>query len=358
MEGNQQDVVAAISSSALTDEQVIQLQANLIELAHDAILIRDPENRILVWNRGAQALYGWSEQEALGKISHDLLHTQFPTPPEEVESALKLHGSWEGQLVHTNRDGSLCIVDSRQVLVTQAGGLTSAILEVNRDITRQERLLSERAEMQADEIALRETTGRMDAFMSIISHELKTPLTALNGNIQLARRQFVRLLRVYPMLAELAADDMSSVALILKFLERAEHQIALQSRLINDLVDVSRIENNQLSLHQELCDLVQITNRVVDEQRLLTPLRQIVWNCSLEKAEVCADADRIGQVVHNYLSNALKYSEDNQPVIVRLEQADNQFRVCVQDAGPGLSLDQQKHIWKRFYRVQEIEVKS
>lgn len=358
MESNQHDVVAAVSSSFLTEEQIVQLQADLIEMAHDAILIRDAESRILIWNQGAQALYGWSEQEVLGQISHELLQTRFPGSREEVDQALKLYGSWEGQLVHISRDGSSRIVDSRQILVTQMGTPVTAILEVNRDVTERERLLHERAEVRANKIILQETTGRLDAFMSIISHELKTPLTALNGNIQLARRQFMRLLRTYPTLAELVSDEMSSVALILKFLDRAEHQIALQSRLINDLVDVSRIENNQLSLRQESCDLAQIINQAVEEQRLLTPSRHIFWDGVLAPAKVYADADRIGQVVHNYLSNALKYSEDNQPVTVRLEREKEQFRVSVQDRGPGLSLEQQEHIWERFFRVQEVEVKS
>lgn len=358
MESNQQDVVAAISSSVLTAEQIAHLQANLIEMAHDAILVRNPESYILAWNRGAQALYGWSEQEALGQSSHSLLQTRFPVSREDVDNALKLYGSWEGRLVHAHRDGSLRIVDSRQVLVARSGEVPTAILEVNRDITEQERLLRERAEAQANEIASRETTGRMDTFMSIISHELKTPLTALNGNIQLTRRQFTRLLRTRPELAELTSDEMSPVALILKFLDRAEHQIALQSRLINDLVDVSRIENNQLPLQEECCDLVRIVTQVVEEQRLLTPLRQIFWEGALPSAEVLADADRIGQVVHNYLSNALKYSEDDQPVTVQLAREKEQFRVSVRDSGPGLSPEQQKHIWERFFRVQEIEVKS
>ncbi len=84
----------------------IRLQAELIELAHDAILIRDSVSRVIFWNTGAEELYGWSSQEALGHITHSLLKTHFPTSRAEVDAHLERDGRWEGELTHTCRDGA------------------------------------------------------------------------------------------------------------------------------------------------------------------------------------------------------------------------------------------------------------
>jgi PAS domain S-box-containing protein len=112
------------------------LQSTLINLAHDAILVRDPISRVLSWNRGAEALYGWSEQEALGRVSHLLLKTRFPTSRTALEALLESEGQWEGELLHTRRDGSVITIESRQVLIRDERGAATAILEINRDITQ------------------------------------------------------------------------------------------------------------------------------------------------------------------------------------------------------------------------------
>ena len=113
----------------------IRLQAKLIELSHDAILIRDSLSRVIFWNKGAEELYGWSSQEALGHITHSLLKTHFPSSRAEVDAYLQEHGSWEGELTHTCRNGGVVIVESRQMLVSTVQGQPTAILEINRNIT-------------------------------------------------------------------------------------------------------------------------------------------------------------------------------------------------------------------------------
>jgi PAS domain S-box-containing protein len=126
---------AGTDESATTLRQMLQLQASLIEMAHDAILIRDPASIIVSWNRGAEDLYGWTAQEAIGQVTHDLLKTQFPESFEAIELVLAAGEQWQGELVHTRRDGRQVIVESRQVLVSDGQGQPSAILEINRDIT-------------------------------------------------------------------------------------------------------------------------------------------------------------------------------------------------------------------------------
>jgi PAS domain S-box-containing protein len=118
----------------------LRLQAELIDLSHDAIFMRDSVNRVIFWNKGAEELYGWSSQEALGRISHSLLKTHFPSSLADVDAHLERDGRWEGELTQTRRDGSLVIVESRQVLVCDVLGHATMMLEINRDITERRRL--------------------------------------------------------------------------------------------------------------------------------------------------------------------------------------------------------------------------
>ncbi len=128
----------------------LRLQTDLINLAHDAILVRDPANRILVWNKGAEDLYGWTAQEALGRVTHTLFKTRFPIGPRRHPGPTQRDGAWEGELAHTRPDGRVVIVESRQVLVRDATGQPSAILEINRDITERRQLEETEATTQAN----------------------------------------------------------------------------------------------------------------------------------------------------------------------------------------------------------------
>ena len=128
----------------------LRLQTDLINLAHDAILVRDPANRILVWNKGAEELYGWTAQEALGRVMHTLFKTRFPISRATIEAQLQRDGAWEGELTHTRPDGRVVIVESRQVLVRDGAGQPSAVLEINRDITERRQIEEAEATAQAN----------------------------------------------------------------------------------------------------------------------------------------------------------------------------------------------------------------
>jgi PAS domain S-box-containing protein len=343
-----------VEQELVRQEHIVQTQADLIALAHDAIIVHEPDSRIVAWNHGAETLYGWSEQEAVGTHLHLLLSTHFPTSKEEVDRAQAELGHWEGTLTHSSRNGKPLIVHSRQVLVRNERGQPTAILEINRDVTEQERLLQEQAESKARELALQETARQMDAFLGIASHELKTPLTSLKGNIHLAKRQLLRLKQG----GAASEAAMATLTALEGFLDRAERQINMQNRLINDLIDVTRIQTNQLNLQLERLDLVKIVCEVVEDQRILVPTRVIRLDISTSRAEVVADADRAEQVLNNYLTNALKYSAADKPVSVFLTLSETMMRVEVVDEGPGLAKGQQQQIWDRFTRVEGIEVKS
>ncbi len=120
-------------------EQALAEQAELLNLTHDAVLVRDLNGVIRFWNRGAEELYGWSREEAIGKSTSALLQTRFPQPIDEIMTVLLRDGHWEGELGHARRDGSRIVVASRWALQRDAEGTAMAILQIGNDITKRKR---------------------------------------------------------------------------------------------------------------------------------------------------------------------------------------------------------------------------
>jgi len=130
-------------------EEALRGQAELLNLAHDAIIVRDPQSTITFWNRGAERLYGWSAAEAVGQMTHSLLQTQVPISSAEIDACLQQDGFWSGELVHTARDGRQVVAESHQALRRDAAGRPAAILEINADITERKRGEEARAQLAA-----------------------------------------------------------------------------------------------------------------------------------------------------------------------------------------------------------------
>ena len=133
-------------------EQALRQQSELVELAHDAIITMDSGRRIVRWNAGAQEMYGWAEQEVVGKSIHELLQTSGGTPTAEIDEILGRMGQWNGEINHIARDGSTLVVDSRQVRIRGESSLAKGILEINRDVTERDRA---EAALRASEERLR-----------------------------------------------------------------------------------------------------------------------------------------------------------------------------------------------------------
>jgi PAS domain S-box-containing protein len=133
--------LAAIGISTLlavqsqSREMVLREQSGLLDLTHDTVFVRNMNDVITYWNRGAEELYGWKRGEAVGKITHQLLQTIFPMPLEAITAELLRTGRWEGELVHTKKDGAQTIVASRWSVQRDARGHPVVILETNNDIT-------------------------------------------------------------------------------------------------------------------------------------------------------------------------------------------------------------------------------
>jgi PAS domain S-box-containing protein len=120
-------------------EETLREQAALLDLTHDTVFARDMNDVITYWNRGAKELYGWEQREIVGKISHEVTKTVFPEPLADINRTLLATGRWEGQLVHTKRNGTQVVVASRWALQRDERGHPVAILETNNDITEQRR---------------------------------------------------------------------------------------------------------------------------------------------------------------------------------------------------------------------------
>ncbi|HKW24396.1 MAG TPA: PAS domain S-box protein [Terriglobales bacterium] len=130
-------------------EDELRKQATLLNLAHDAIVVRDLQGHILFWNRGAAETYGWTAEEASGRLIHELLRTTSTRPLADVEAAVQQEGEWEGELQHIIRDGRTIVVASRCSLQRDHHGAPASILEINRDITERKRLEEELRARQA-----------------------------------------------------------------------------------------------------------------------------------------------------------------------------------------------------------------
>ena len=234
--------------------------------------------------------------------------------------------------------------------------LAEAVAKLGALVIERERLLHEREAARASALAREEANRQMDAFLSMVSHELKNPLASIMLGLQLARRRLARLsLDEAGTAGELAEKQKA----ICEALERTDRQALQMDRLVNDLLEVSRIQVGRLALHMEQTDLAAIVREVVEEQRSLAHTRAIRLHLpSSPLPRTQADPGRIRQVVTNYLTNALKYSAEDRPVEVGLEYTGSSVRVWVRDEGPGLPPEEHARIWERFHRVPGIEVQS
>lgn len=236
--------------------------------------------------------------------------------------------------------------------------MAGAVAKLAAQILERERLARDRETARAGALALAETTRRMDEFLSVAAHELKTPVTNSMLTITLAIDTLSRFI------AQAAPSDQAlsdALARIQELLEREGGHMDRLSRLVADLLDVSRIRAGKLQLRMAPCNLAHIVRDVVEEQRQIAPERLILLQiprATHQSPIVLADEDRIRQVVVNYLSNALKYSRDQQQVTARLRISDGWARVSVRDEGPGVPSAEQRRVWERFYRVPGTQILS
>jgi signal transduction histidine kinase len=178
--------------------------------------------------------------------------------------------------------------------------------------------------------------SKKDEFIGLASHELKTPMTSLNGYLQIIDRS-------------LPADDKNKL-----FIQKALSQINKLSGLISDLLDVSKIEAGKLPFTYAAFNLPQLIEEVVDLMQYSTKSHRIIICSDIDDLLVNADRQRIEQVVINLISNAIKYSPQADHINVSVSRQDNNAVVTVQDFGIGINKEQHDRIFSRFYRVDDV----
>jgi len=181
----------------------------------------------------------------------------------------------------------------------------------------------------------------------MVSHELGTPLTAIVGFLELALLCVERL----------AGASLMGTGELLSTLEamlrQAQRQAEIETRLVAELLDMSRAETQKFEVSLQPCNLTALVRQVVANQQQIAPTRRIELVLPPQPlVPVVVDADRIEQVLTNYLTNAFKFSSPDQVVLVQLSVEGLMARVAIRDQGPGLTEDQQQHIWDRFYQAK------
>jgi PAS domain S-box-containing protein len=166
-----------LEKRVLERTEALRRQADLLELAYNAIMVRDLSGKITFWNTRAEELYGFTRDEALGQVIYTLLQTRFPVPFEEHMAALTTQGRWEGELTHTTKDGRQLVILSRQALQRDESGRPVAILEINLDMTEQRRV-----EGQLRQAQKMEALGTMSGG---IAHDFNNILAAIIGFTEL-----------------------------------------------------------------------------------------------------------------------------------------------------------------------------
>jgi two-component system sensor kinase FixL len=321
-------------------EETLRERAALLDLTHDTVFARDMNDVITYWNRGAVELYGWKKEEAVGQVSHRLMQTVFPAPLEEVHSELLRAGRWEGELVHTKRDGTQVMVASRWSLQRDERGTPLAILETNNDITERKRAEEALQKTQA-ELAHVTRVTTMGELTSAIAHEVSQPLTALVTSSNACLRW-------------LASDppNLDEARECLQRIIRDSNRSSEVVMRIRSLVRKSSPARTRLDLNEAIRELVAITDAEARRQRVL-----VRTELAADLPPVRGDRVQLQQVILNLVMNGIEAMKEvtDRPreLLVRSKSHDSgQALVAVQDSGIGLDQQSLERVFEAFYTTK------
>ncbi|HET6977295.1 MAG TPA: ATP-binding protein [Pyrinomonadaceae bacterium] len=327
-------------------EEVLRKQSDWLRVTlssiGDAVITTDVEGRVTFMNQAAESLTGWTQAEAMGRSLTDIfqiLNEQSRQPIENPALRALAAGTvirLANLTVLIAKDGTECpIDDSAAPIRNEQGDVVGAVL-VFRDISERKRMELERERLLATAQAAQKEAERAnrlkDEFLATASHELRTPLTAVVG--------WSRLLRTGKLDAENSA----------RALEAIERNATLQTKLIDDLLDVSRIITGKLTLDRGAIEMAHVVSDAVNTLRPAADAKHITIETSFdaEAGPVLGDANRLQQVVWNLLSNAVKFTPKHGRIDVALQRVNSEVQVSVGDSGEGISSEFLPYVFDRF----------
>ena len=314
-------------------EKALRERANLLDLTHDTVFVRDINDVITFWNRGAEELYGWTRDEAVGQVSHHLMQTIFTAPLEEIMAELNSTGRWEGELIHTRRDGTQVVVMSRWARQSDERGKPITVLETNNDVTERKRAEEALHQAQAElaHVARVATLGEMTAS---IAHEINQPLTAVVNNAGACLRWLAATSNL--------EEARQSAALIIDDGHRAGEIISR----IRALAKKAPPQTDWLDINETILEVIALARSQVQRSQV-----SLQTQLSEDVPLVLGDRIQLQQVILNLIINAIEAMSGagGGPRELRVGSGNADSKgvlVAVQDSGPGLdpeSLDSSFH---------------
>ncbi|MFO0704095.1 MAG: ATP-binding protein [Patescibacteria group bacterium] len=277
--------------------------------------------RGVFWSKELYDLYGLSGEE---KIVHAdawnlLIHPDDRTKVEEdMKKQISLGNDLEIEFRIVKNNQKIRWIYSKSIIIRDTNGKPQKAIGINMDITERKRL-----EQQKDE------------FLSIASHELKTPITSIKAFVQILNKYF-------------KTENESSV----EYLNKMDKQVDRLTKLVHDLLDVTKIEAGKLEYNEEVFNFDELVCEVIDDMQLLTRKHKLNLE-SHASVYVVGDKYRISQVLTNLLSNAIKYSPEGGIIVVKTEVSDGGVIVGVKDHGIGIPKQEQNNLFKRFHRIKD-----
>jgi two-component system sensor kinase FixL len=321
-------------------EETLRETAQLLDLTHDTVFVRDMKNVITYWNRGAEEQYGWPREEAIGQVSHDIIQTTFPAPLEEIMAELKRNRRWEGELVHTRRDSTQVVVASRWALQSDEQGNSLAVLETNNDITERKRTEDALHKSQA-ELAHAARVMTMGELVASIAHEVNQPLGAIVTNGQacmhLLSRELPDIAKSRAVIGRMIADGMRASEVIKRIREllhkQAPEKVPLRiNKIIQEVIALVRsdLHRSGIKLRTELA--VDLRSVIGDRIQL----QQVILNLILNGKDALSGP----QAHRRELLVSSGMSESNEVV------------VAVRDSGGGIDPKDADRIFDPFFTTK------